>query len=61
MMDYIKYYYFATYSRFGPYVIGMAFGWIIYNLRKNDSIKSMEKGRRTLVSLSMFLISLCTL
>lgn len=50
LMDYLKYYYFQTYTRFGPYVIGMLFGWLIYNLRKKEVIKSMEKTKRYWVS-----------
>ena len=31
--DYLQYLYFPPYSRYGPYVIGMTLGYILYSTR----------------------------
>lgn len=36
--NYNKHYYVQTYARFGPYVIGMAYGALIYKMKANNKI-----------------------
>lgn len=36
MNDYMDYYYLQAYARFGPYVIGMIFGYFIYLVKHRD-------------------------
>ncbi|CAH0554822.1 unnamed protein product [Brassicogethes aeneus] len=43
-------YYFQPYTRFGPYVIGMLFGWIIYKHNKHgDFIQFPPKYKKSII------------
>ncbi|CAH0554818.1 unnamed protein product [Brassicogethes aeneus] len=58
--DYMDYYYEQSYARFGPYVIGMIFGYIIYMLKyKNLSDGKLSSSK--LMILALWCISLCGL
>lgn len=43
MANFMNYYYVQAYARFGPYVIGMIFGYAIYKIKQTESESTQWK------------------
>ncbi|CAH0554821.1 unnamed protein product [Brassicogethes aeneus] len=54
--DYMSKYYFQTYARLGPYVIGMLFGWVIYKLKEDKGLIQISQKYNKMIIFTLWVI-----